>query len=148
MASRYRQGKFSPKNPKKYLGDSTDIVYRSSWELKFFNRLDQSSNVIGWNSEGVIIPYLSPVDNKIHRYFVDILVAAKNPAGETVVTLIEIKPFAQTKPPKNTKNKKPERLITETKTYLVNQAKWKAATAYCATKGWTFKVVTEKDINF
>lgn len=140
--------KFRPKNPKKYMGDPTDIVSRSSWETKFFKRLDESSNVIGWNSEVIVVPYLSPIDNKMHRYFVDVLVAAKNQAGETVVTLIEIKPYAQTKPPKNTKTKKPERLLTETKTYIVNQAKWKAATAYCASKGWIFKIVTERDINF
>jgi hypothetical protein len=146
--ARYRQGKFTPINPSKYLGDPTNIIYRSSWELKFLKKLDVNSSVVGYASEEVVVPYISPIDNKIHRYFVDILVVAKDPTGGFKTTLIEIKPYAQTLAPKATKTKRKDRLITETMTYLVNQAKWKAAEQFCAKKGWIFKVVTEKDINF
>lgn len=143
MARKYKQGRFIPMNPHKYMGDSTNIVYRSSWELKFLKKLDSSSNVLGYVSEEVVIPYLSPVDLKMHRYFVDILVVSKS----KVVTLIEIKPWAQTQPPK-TGSRKKSTVINETMTYAVNCAKWEAAEAYCKKKGWIFKIVTEKDLNF
>lgn len=140
--SRYKQGKFKPINPGKYIGDPTNITYRSGWELKMLKMLDTSDSVKGYASEEVVIPYLSPIDNKVHRYFVDMLVVSQS----NQVTLIEIKPDAQTRPPKGNKNK--QRLIQESMTYLVNQAKWKAAEAYCQKKGWLFKVVTEKTLNF
>lgn len=143
MARNYKQGRFIPVNPKKYMGDPTKIIYRSSWEKRFFLKLDESPNVAGWASEEVVIPYYSPVDNKMHRYFVDVLVVSK----DKVVTLIEIKPWAQTQPPK-TSGRKKSTVINEVMTYAVNQAKWDAARDYCAKKGWSFKIVTEKDINF
>ena len=68
------KGYFKPKNPKKYKGDPTNIIYRSSWECKLMIRLDEDPNVISWGSEEIIIPYRSPIDNKIHRYFVDFIV--------------------------------------------------------------------------
>lgn len=140
--SRYKQGKFKPTNPGKYIGDPTNIIYRSGWELKMLKMLDTSDSVKAYASEEIVIPYISPIDNKVHRYFVDMLVVSQS----NQVTLIEIKPDAQTRPPRASKNK--ERLIQESMTYLVNQAKWKAAEAYCQKKGWLFKVVTEKTLNF
>lgn len=148
MARHYRQGKFKPINPSKYIGDPTAISYRSGWELKLMRKLDEASSVIGWNSECIIIPYISPVDGRAHRYFVDFLVVAKNPKGDKVVTLIEVKPYDQTVPPTITKRKKQDRIISEVTTYAVNQAKWAAAQAYCDKRGWLFKVLTERDINF
>lgn len=143
MARKYKQGRFVPLNPKKYMGDATNIIYRSSWELKFLKKLDESPNVMGYVSEEVVIPYFSPVDMKMHRYFVDILVVSNTKQ----VTLIEIKPWAQTQPPK-TSNRKKSTVINETMTYMVNCAKWEAAINYCKKKGWAFKIVTEKDLNF
>lgn len=143
MARKYKQGRYIPVNPKKYIGDPTNIIYRSSWEKRMFMKLDESNNVLGWNSEEIVIPYISPVDGKVHRYFVDILVVSKN----KVVTLIEVKPYAQTQPPK-VSNRKKQTVINETLTYAVNQAKWKAAEEFCSKKGWIFKIVTEKDLNF
>ena len=70
-------GKFTPKNPQKYIGDYNNIVYRSSWECKVMDWLDRNDNIISWASEELIIPYLSPADNKYHRYFPDFLVKAK-----------------------------------------------------------------------
>lgn len=148
MARNYRQGKFKPNNPQKYMGDPTKIVFRSSWESKTMRKFDESPTVIGWCSEEVVIPYISPVDGRAHRYFVDFLVVAKNPQGEKVVTLIEVKPYEQTLPPKMTGSKKKERLMSEIATYAVNQAKWAAAEAYCVKRGWKFTILTEKDINF
>lgn len=148
MARNYRQGKFKPLNPGKYIGDPTKIVYRSGWEHKTMKKLDESSSVIGWGSEEVVIPYISPVDGRAHRYFMDFLVVAKDPKGNKLITLIEVKPYDQTMPPKMTGSKKKERLMTEIATYAVNQAKWEAAAEYCAKRGWAFKILTEKDINF
>lgn len=143
MARKYRQGRFIPLNPKKYMGDPTNIIYRSSWELKLLKKLDESPNVLAYASEEVVIPYYSPVDGKMHRYFVDFLVVSKS----KVVTLIEVKPYAQTQPPK-VSNRKKQTVINETITYAVNQAKWKAAEEFCKKKGWVFKIVSEKDLNF
>lgn len=105
-------------------------------------KFDLSSEVIAWASEEVIVKYLSPVDNRVHRYFIDFLVVNK----DKKVTLIEVKPYAQTLLPEAKKGKSKARYVSEISTYMVNQAKWAAAEAYCAQKGWTFKVVTEKDI--
>lgn len=135
-------------NPQKYMGDPTSIISRSSWETKFMKNMDTNSSVIGWCSEEIVIPYLSPVDNKMHRYFVDMLVVAKKPDGSKKVSLIEIKPWAQTQVPKSTTKKKQSAMINEVTTYVVNKAKWTAAEAYCAKKGWEFIILTEKDINF
>jgi hypothetical protein len=146
MARAFKQGKYKPQNPKKYIGDPTDIVYRSSWEMRLMKKFDESENVLAWSSESVIIPYFSPVDNKMHRYFMDFLVVAKGPNDTKVVSLIEVKPYAQTLPPKVSKGRKKQTIINETMTYLVNQAKWKAAEEYCRKKGWHFKVVTEKEL--
>lgn len=148
MARNYKQGVFKPKNPSKYVGDPTKVVYRSGWEHKLMRKLDESSTIIGWNSEDVVIPYISPVDGRAHRYFVDFLVVAKSPNGDKIVTLIEVKPYAQTIQPVKTARKTKERFMSEIATYAVNQAKWAAAEAYCVKRGWKFTVLTENDINF
>lgn len=134
--------RFTPINPKKYIGNVNNITSRSSWELKIMVKLDLSPNVIAWCSEEVVIPYYSPVDNRMHRYFTDFLVVT----ADKKVTLIEIKPYAQTIPPEAKKGKNKKRLVEEICTYTVNQAKWAAAEAYCKQKGWSFRVITEKDI--
>jgi hypothetical protein len=98
------KGKFNPKNPNKYNGDASKIQYRSSWELKLMMRFDNHPDVIWWNSEEVVIPYISPIDNKYHRYFVDFLVKIKNKEGLCETLLIEVKPKSQTSPPTKSKN--------------------------------------------
>lgn len=146
MVRRYKQGQFKPKNPKKYLGDVDNIVYRSGWELKCMKHFDYSQTVLAWNSEEIIIPYISPKDNKYHRYFMDFLIVTKDKdTGEKKVTLIEVKPKAQTLPPKR-QGKKKERFLQEAITYEVNQAKWAYARKYCEQKGWSFAIMTEDHI--
>ena len=137
------KGKFSPKNPSKYAGDPTGIVYRSLWERKVMVYLDENINVLEWRSEEIAIPYLSPVDNRVHRYFPDFIVKVKNPDGSTKTMMLEVKPKAQTKEPKIPTNKKTKRYITEVMTWGVNQAKWKSAQEFCLDKGWEFKLITE-----
>ncbi len=138
-------GKFSPKNPNKYLGDPTNIWYRSLWERRVMVHLDDNSNVVEWSSEEIIIPYLSPIDNRWHRYFPDFFVRVRNRIGMLEGIVIEVKPHSQSIPPKVGK-KITKRVITEVMTYGVNEAKWKAAVEYCKTRNWTFKVVTEKEL--
>ena len=138
-------GKFSPKNTNKYLGDPTNIWYRSLWERRVMVYLDENSSVIEWSNEEIVIPYLSPVDNRIHRYFPDFFVRLRNKQGLIESTIIEVKPSSQARPPKMQK-RATRKYITEVMTWGVNEAKWKAADAYCKDRGWKFVVVTEKDL--
>ena len=141
----YKQGWFKPLNPKKYIGDPTNIVYRSGWEKRVMEWCDTNLNVTRWSSEEVVIPYISPVDNRPHRYFVDFYVEAVGRDGETKKMLLEVKPLVQTKEPKMPK-RRTKRYITEVVTYGINQAKWKAAEDYCRKKGWEFRVITESEL--
>tara|TARA_R110000796_G_scaffold20781_5_gene61683 strand:+ start:28360 stop:28794 length:435 start_codon:yes stop_codon:yes gene_type:complete len=144
MASKkYRQGIFTPTNPDKFIG--TKAVFRSGLELKFFRFCDLNEKVIKWGSENVVVPYYSPLDNKIHRYFVDNYVVIKE--GEHIKKyLIEIKPSRQTKKP-TTKYKKKSHLIYEQRAYVINTAKWEAARKYSQKNGYEFIILTEKDLN-
>ena len=139
------KGKFSPKNPKKYNGDPTNIIFRSSWERKLFIWLDENENIIEWSSEELAIPYISPMDNRRHRYFPDVICKAKYPDNTTKTIMIEVKPLIQTKEPKK-QSKKTKRYITEVTTWAVNQQKWKTAQEYCLDRGWDFRIITEKEI--
>lgn len=136
------KGRFKPKNPQKYKGNPANIIYRSSWELKLMNYLDTHEDVVQWSSEEFCIPYRSPVDNRIHRYFPDFWV--KNNKGEVMV--IEVKPAKQTMPPDPPKKRTP-RYIQEVLEYGKNQAKWQSAREYCADRGWQFTIMTEKELN-
>lgn len=138
-------GKFFPNNPKKYQGDVNAIWYRSLWERNVMVKLDTWDTILEWASEEKFIPYRSPVDNKIHRYFVDFIVKMRMPDGAIKVVMLEVKPKAQVLEPKKPK-RVTKRYITEVMEWGVNQAKWAAAAAYCADKGWEFKVITEEDI--
>jgi hypothetical protein len=140
------KGIFKPSNPNKYKGDPTNIIYRSWWEFRYMYELDHDSNVIWWQSEETIIPYRSPVDNKIHRYFVDFTVNYKTARGSKIV-LIEIKPYKQTQPPVITESKRKSRkYLNEVMTWGVNSAKWKAAREYCKDRGYEFEIMTENEL--
>jgi hypothetical protein len=143
MARNYRQGIFKPVNPKKYRGDPTNIVYRSSWELIAFKWLDSHPSCVSWASEEFFIPYVSPVDDKIHRYFVDLIATFIIRDGTKKTYVIEIKPYEQTIQPKASKGKSKKTLLEQVTTYAINEAKWKAAKAYCDQKGYEFKVIDE-----
>lgn len=138
-------GRFSPKNPNKYLGDPTNIFWRSLWERRVMVHLDNNPSVIGWSSEEIVIPYLSPVDNKWHRYFPDFLVKTENKQGITETIIMEVKPKSQSVAPK-VQQRVTKRYITEVMTYGINQAKWKAASEYCKDRSWKFVVITEDEL--
>jgi hypothetical protein len=146
------RGKFRPKNPGKYKGDYTKITYRSLWEFKFFRYIDEHPDVIWWQSEEVVVPYMSPIDGKRHRYFPDVVLCKKIPNGTIETIMIEIKPFKQTTPPDISKKNATKtgrvsrRYINEVKTYGVNEAKWISARKFCAERGWKFEIFTEKEL--
>ena len=138
-------GKFSPKNTNKYLGDPTNVWYRSLWERRVMVHLDDDPNVIEWSNEEIIIPYLSPIDGRWHRYFPDFFVRVKNRHGVQEALILEVKPLKQAVPPQ-VKKRITRQYIQEVATYGINEAKWKAATEYCKDRNWKFKVITEKDL--
>jgi len=140
---RYKQGVFQPKNPQKFIGKFA--IFRSSFERTFFLWADSNPNVLEWGSENIIVPYKSPVDNRMHRYYVDNYVVIKE-GNKIKKYLIEIKPFKQTQPPTITKKKKKQTIIYETTQWAVNSAKWEAAKKFAASKGAEFIIITEKDL--
>lgn len=144
MNSKTYKGLFTPKNPEKYVGDSTNIIYRSSWECRVMHWFDINESVISWASEELIIPYISPVDNKKHRYFPDFVAKMKLSNGSIKTYVIEVKPDKQTRKP--TQSRRTKRFLEESITYAINQEKWRSADIFCQQQGWEFKVVTEKDL--
>lgn len=142
------QGKFKPKNPKKYQGNIDEIYYRSSWELSVMFWCDTNSAVTAWSSEEIVVPYLCPSDDRVHRYFIDFRISINNQESETTY-LIELKPSVYTKPPKQKSNSKRDRrrYITEVLTFVRNQAKWKAATEYAKKHDASFQVWTEETLS-
>lgn len=145
MRHKTHKGRYRPKNPSKYKGDPTGIIYRSSWERKVMRFLDSNPNVLSWGSEEIIIPYISPIDGKYHRYFPDFHAKVKTKTGEIKTILIEVKPKAQTRPPVK-KSRITKRYLEEVKTFGVNLSKWKAAEEYCKDRQWDFQILTEEDI--
>lgn len=144
MAS-YMQGFYKPENPLKYKGDIKNIVYRSSWELKYLRMLDTDPNVLEFSSETIIIPYRIGNQPTLRRYFVDFWVKEKRADGTIREKIVEIKPLKETLPPAPGKKKR-KTLLREALTYEMNQAKWDAARKYAAKKGWDFVVLSEVEL--
>ena len=146
------KGKFRPKNPNKYKGDPSNIIYRSLLERRFMVYLDNNPSILKWSSEEIIIPYVSPVDNRVHRYFPDFYMKYRNNKDMIVEELIEVKPFSQCTPPNPKKKltktgRTSKRYLKEVQTYMVNDAKWSQAMKYCKDRKWKWRILTEKDIN-
>ena len=139
------KGKYYPSFPRKYKGDPTNIVYRSLLERKFMVYCDKNQNILEWASEEIAIPYRSPIDNRVHRYFPDFYMKVKETNGKIKNYVIEVKPAKQTIPPKKPK-RQTKGYIREAYEYAKNQAKWKMAKEFCADRQWEFKVVTEKEL--
>ena len=107
--------------------------------------LDENTNVIEWQSEEIAIPYISPLDNRYHRYFPDFLIRIREADGNIKTIMLEVKPLAQTREPK-VKKKKTKQYITEVTTWAVNVAKWKSAREYCEDRKWEFRFITEREL--
>ena len=139
------KGKYYPSYPRKYKGDPTNIIYRSLWERKFMVYCDKNESILEWASEEISIPYRSPIDNRVHRYFPDFYMKVKERGGKVKRYVIEVKPAKQTKPPVKPK-RQTKGSLREAYEYAKNQAKWKMAREFCADRQWEFKVVTEKEL--
>ena len=135
-------GKFKPKNYKKYKGDPTKIYYRSLWERRFMGYCDNNPNIVEWGSEEIIIPYKSPVDKRVHRYFPDFYIKYVNSKGQAIREIIEVKPKSQCKPPPVPK-RQTRKFKQKVLTYIINQAKFKAAEEFCKDRKMGFRILTE-----
>lgn len=141
----YYKGRYKLKYPNKYKGNINNIIYRSSWERKFMCMCDTNSKIISWSSEELIIPYISPKDNQYHRYFIDFNITVRDKNNFIKNIIIEVKPLSQVYPPTKT-GKKKSIYTKEVETYLINQAKWKAALEYCNKRNYEFIIATDKKI--
>ena len=140
------KGKYYPSFPRKYKGDPTNIIYRSLWERKFMVYCDKNAKILEWGSEEIALPYISPHDSRVHRYFPDFYIKVQENTGKVKRYLIEVKPLKQTVRPKKPK-RQTKGYIREAFEYARNQAKWKAGREYCADRMWEFKVITEKELD-
>lgn len=145
MARNYLQGLYTLKHPEKYIG-TRQPRYLSSYELQVFRFLDTNPHIKKWGSETTVVKYYNPVKERKARYLVDIYVEYENASGERKTELIEIKPFKECQKPVKRGRKKASTFKQEQITYFTNQAKWAAAEQYAKERGWTFRVLTEKNI--
>lgn len=136
-------GRFIPRNKDKYAGDFDKITYRSLWERNVMKWMDENPDVVKWESEETVVPYVCKTDGRPHRYFMDFNVTFKS--GKTF--LIEVKPKVQTTPPVKKSNRATPRYIKEVMTFAKNTAKWKAADKYAKDRGWIFQIWTEETLN-
>lgn len=136
------KGRYKPKNPSKYAGDSNNVVYRSMWERHVMKWCDDNSNVTAWVSEEVVIPYICQTDKKPHRYFMDFAIQFAD--GKKI--LVEVKPYKETQKPEKKQGKRRQTLLKEGMTYIKNQSKWHAAKEYALDRGWRFEIWTEKEL--
>lgn len=136
---------FTPKNLDKYVGKHFPVT-RSSWERDFCAFCDANPNILKWSSEEIEIPYFDLSSSKQRRYFPDFWMKLKNKEGEIKTYLIEIKPSKETKPPRSTARKNKKSYLYEQLTYIRNSSKWEAARAFCAKRGWEFRLITEKEL--
>jgi hypothetical protein len=139
------KSKYKPKNPRKYKGNPNNIICRSNWEKKFCQWCDTNENILLWASEEFSIPYVSPLDRRVHQYYPDFLIKVQEGGGAIRDYVIEVKPKRQCIPPKR-KSKVTKSYIYEAKTYEVNKAKWRAAEDWCKDRRLTFKVITEDEL--
>lgn len=133
------RARFIPKNPQKYVGDVEAIFARSTWEVSVMKYFDSHQDVLRWGSEEIVIPYLSPLDNRVHRYFPDFFVEYLDKDGNILKEIVEVKPLHESEE-RYAKNDRSKDALA------VNEAKWKSASIFCEQRGMKFRVLTEKSI--
>jgi hypothetical protein len=136
--AKYAQGKYTVKNPDKYVGKGTP-TYRSGWEFAFMKFCDENPHVTKWASEAIRIPYKNPFTGKATIYVPDFFIAYTDADGKQHAELIEVKPSNQ-----QVKEKAKGR--QNQAHWILNQAKWEAARAWCQQNGLVFRVVNENDM--
>ena len=141
------KGKYKVKNRNKYVGDVDTVQWRSTWERRFMVYCDVTQpKIVRWSSEELVLPYVSPIDGRVHRYFPDFWIEQRDESGRLSTMIIEVKPKEQCGPPKPPKvktSKSKYRYLNALKTWRVNEAKWKVAEEFCAERKWKFKLLTE-----
>lgn len=137
------KGKYKPKNPGKYKGDPTNVIYRSRWERQVMVYCDTNNAILEWGSEEIIVPYKSPIDGKYHRYFPDFYLKYRDKNDNIRKLLAEVKPKKYTKPPTRNPKRKTTKWKNEVLEYVKNDAKWKAAKEWSAKRGMEFTILTE-----
>ena len=135
-------GLYKPSNPRKYRGNPSRIVYRSLWEKKYMKYCDTTPGILEWGSEEIIIPYISPIDKRPHRYYPDFYIKVREKSGKISKYIIEIKPKKQTKPPYD-KDKRTAAYRRAVLTFAKNRAKWDAAQDFCEDRQMKFLILTE-----
>lgn len=141
----WRQDFFTPRNPQKYIGDLKEIVFRSSWEKRFFEFCDETSSIKKWSSEPFSIQYWDESTMKSRRYFPDAYMIVEDAQGNEKKYLVEIKPYKQTIPPKEGR-KKTQTYLNECRTYQKNESKWKFAREFCEKNDLEFMIITEYEL--
>lgn len=136
---RFARGKFSPRNPKKYVGTRTP-TYRSSWEHAFMRLCDEHPNVYQWASESIKIPYRHPFTGKYTVYVPDFFIVYMDKEGKKHAEMVEVKPKAQMSMEAAGKS------IGKKKQVVINQAKWSAANSYAKQRRISFRVVSEEQL--
>jgi len=106
---------------------------------------DMNERIIEWGSEEFFIPYRSPIDGKIHRYFPDFYVKVKTKENKIKKWVVEVKPKSQCKPPKIPK-RKTRKYINEVRTFAINEAKWMNAKEWCKDRNMEFIILTEVEL--
>ncbi len=145
MKSKFKHGVFYPLHKEKFIGDKLP-EYRSGWELKFFRWADNNVNILAWGSENIVIPYINPLDNRVHRYFVDNFIVFRDKNGNKKKFLIEIKPSQQVAKPVDSKGKHKKTKLYEQCMWIKNQSKWEAAKKWADKNNTTFMILTEKEL--
>lgn len=137
--AKFAQGKFSMKNPEKYIGKKTPLA-RSSWEFIFMKMLDEHQGVQNWASESVQIPYQDPLTGKYTIYVPDFFIVYQDKNGRKHAEVVEVKPSNQQFRERLGKS------LYNQEQYVKNLAKWEAASAWCKQQGLKFRIVNEEDI--
>ena len=154
---RYKQGLYIPKFPEKYIGDPTNIFYRSSLEKKFCIYADINPKILKWGCECFEIPYTlkslgNPPKITHHRYYPDFYLEVSRPDLPQLVArfLIEVKPEAETKAPvlpKSNSLKKIKSAEYQLVTYNKNVYKWVQAIDWCKARDIEFRLVIEENFD-
>ena len=110
--------------------------------MKYF---DHNPNIVEWASEELFVPYKNPIDGKMHRYFPDFVIKARQTGGKLQTIMIEVKPYKQTLSP-TIQKRKTKRYLNEVKTFAINTYKWEAAQSFCDDRMWKFQILTEKEL--
>ena len=137
--------KYTPTHPEKWIHHN-NVIARSNLEMKFFRKCDNNSNILLIGSEEVVIPYIS-IDERQHKYYIDLYLKTKDTKGIIQEYIVEIKPDKFTKTPKLPKSgRRTKGYLMECKNWLVNSCKWKAATEFAKLHNMKFIFLTEKDL--